>query len=460
MDRSKGGSRVSNQERSIELENKVLAPLVKPSAGYNIVLAILAVIVGIGVVAWFGQLRHGLTVTGLQNQVFWGLYITTFVYFIGISLAGTLVSAVLRLTGQHWQTPITRIAEIITGAALIGAALMILVDMGRPERLLNVFIYGRIQSPLIWDVIALNTYLFGSLLYLYIPMIPDLALCRDRLSESISPIRHKIYSILALGWQNTHEQKERLEKAINVMSVVIIPAGIAVHSVTAWLFGMTLRVGWDNTILAPYFVTSAFFSGVAMVIVVMSIYRKAFGLEKYFTQEMFVKLGWLLLTMALVYAYFNFAELLTEAYKLKGSKEVFLAEIFTGKYAIYFWMFFFANILTPIFLVSWSKTRNITGITIAGVLVIIGVWFKRYIFVIPTLSFPMTPTYYNAAAYSPSLAEWAITIIGLAGFALMIGLFFRIFPVMPVWEVAHEWEKSPATVTDHSLRFGAAKGGK
>jgi len=451
---------VNSADRIAELEIKVLKPLVKPGFGYNLVLVILALIVAIGVFFWFGQLRQGLVVTGLQNQVFWGLYITTFVYFIGISLAGTLVSAVLRLTGQHWQTPITRIAEIITGAALIGAAMMILVDMGRPERLLNVFIYGRIQSPLIWDVIALNTYLFGSLLYLYIPMIPDLAMCRDRLGESISPIRHKIYSILALGWQNTQEQKESLEKAINVMSVVIIPAGIAVHSVTAWLFGMTLRYGWDNSILAPYFVTSAFFSGIAMVIVAMSIYRKAFGLEKYITQEVFVKLGWLLLTMAIVYSYFNFSELLTEAYKLKGSEQAFLSQLFNGKFSGYFWLFFLANILIPIFLISWSKTRNITGITIAGVLIIVGVWFKRYIFVIPTLSFPMTPTYYNAAAYSPNLAEWAITLIGLAGFALLIGLFFRVVPAIPVWEVVHDWEKSTTPVTDHSIRFGAAKGGK
>ncbi len=443
---------MTNNKRSNELVNKTLAPLVKPGLGYNLVLAVLAVIVLVGIFSYTGQLRQGLSVTGMQNQVFWGLYITTFVYFIGISLAGTLVSAVLRLSGQHWQAPITRIAEVITGSALIGALLMIVIDMGRPERLLNVFIYGRIQSPLLWDVIAVNTYLFGSLLYLYIPMIPDLALCRDRLEKSVSSTRHKIYSMLALGWQNTPEQKERLENVIKIMSVVIIPAGIAVHSVTAWIFGMTLRSGWDSTILAPYFVVSAFFSGVAMVIVAMAIYRKAFGLEQYFTVEHFKKLGWLLVAMGLVYGYFNFAELLTEGYKLKGHEQEFLSMFFTGQFAPHFWLFFLSNVLIPLFLLSWSKTRNITGITVAGLLVVIGVWFKRYIFVIPTLSFPNTPTYYGFTPYSPTLQEISITMIGMAGFVLLIALFFRFFPAIPVWEIADDLDKDSTISHINSLR--------
>lgn len=451
---------MTKNERISELENKALEPLVKPGLGYNLVLTVLAAIVLVGVFSYVGQLRQGLGVTGMQNQVFWGLYITTFVYFIGISLAGTLVSAVLRLSGQHWQAPITRIAEVITGSALIGALLMIIIDLGRPERLLNVFIYGRIQSPLLWDVIAVNTYLFGSLLYLYVPMIPDLALCRDRLGKTVSPIRHKIYSILALNWQNTPEQKNRLESVIKIMSVVIIPAGIAVHSVTAWIFGMTLRHGWDTTILAPYFVVSAFFSGVAMVIVATAIYRKAFGLEKYFTAEHFKKLGWLLIAMGLVYGYFNFAELLTEGYKLKGHEKDFLSMFFTGQFAPYFWLFFLTNILIPIFLVSWSKTRNITGITVAGLIVVIGVWFKRYIFVIPTLSFPNTPTYYNFASYSPTLQEISITMIGLAGFALIIALFFRFFPAVPVWEIADDLDSHGTEISNiSSFRVGKLKGG-
>lgn len=433
---------MSSVQNRHELESKVLRPLINPGFTYQAVLLVLAGIVAVGVVNWIGQLREGLIVTGLKNHAFWGLYITTFVYFIGISLAGTLVSAVLRLAGQHWQTPLTRMAEVITGSALIGAVLMILVDMGRPERLLTVFWYGRIVSPLIWDVIAVSTYLAGSLFYLYVPMIPDLALCRDRLKASVSPLRHKIYSILALGWQDTPEQRAALEKAMRVMTIVIVPAGIAVHSVTAWLFGMTLRSGWDNAILAPYFVVSAFFSGTAMVVVIMAIYRKWFKLEEYLTPGHFTKLGWLIVTMAIIYGYFNFSELLTEAYKLKGDEKAFLSMFFTGVFAKYFWLFIAGSILIPIFLVVWSKTRNVVRITMAGLLVVIGVWFKRYIFVIPSLMFPMTPAYENAPLYSPSLAEWSITLIGLAGFLLMIGLFFRYFPAMPVWEMVRERERA------------------
>lgn len=447
---------MDNLTKERELENKVLAPLTSPNLGYNRVLILLSLIIAVGIIFWIVQLKQGLQVTGLQNQTFWGLYITTFVYFIGISLAGTLVSAILRLAGQNWQTPITRIAEVITGAALIGASLMILVDMGRPERVLNMVIYGRIGSPLVWDFIALTTYLAGSLFYLYVPMIPDLALCRDRLGKTISPLRHRIYNILALGWENTPEQQETLERTLKLMSIVIIPAGIAVHSVTAWLFGMTLRSGWDNPILAPYFVASAFFSGIAMVLVAMAIYRKLFKLEEYLTLSHFTKLGWLLVTMAIVYGYFNFAEILTEAYKLKGSEKDFLTMFFTGEFAPYFWIFIVGSILIPIFLISWSRTRTVTGITIAGSLVVIGVWLKRYIFVIPTLAFPMTPTFAEAAKYSPSMAEWSITLIGLAGFALMIGMFFRFFPAIPVWEMVHDGKLAEriGVVTRDNLRGG------
>ncbi|KKM12229.1 hypothetical protein SY88_04595 [Clostridiales bacterium PH28_bin88] len=424
------------------MEAILLAPLVKPRPGYRLTMAVLALIVAWGLYAWAGQARHGLVVTGMRDQVFWGLYIATFVFFVSASLTGTLLSAILRITGYKWQVPITRLAEVITGGALLGAAAMIVADMGRPERLFNVFVYGRIQSPLIWDVIAISTYLTGSLIYLYLPMIPDMAICRDRLGNSVSPFRQKLYSILALGWQNTAEQKKRLEKVMNVMAVVIIPAAVSVHSVTAWIYAMTFRPGWNTTILAPYFVVSAFVSGVAIIIMTMTFYRKMFHLEKYITREQYNKLGWLLLALTMVYAYFSFGELLPGGYKLEGHERELLNLLFSGQQAPLFWFSIFGGIVVPVLLISWPKTRTVAGLTVAAILVTVAMWIKKsYLLVVPTLQVPLMP-FYDLGRYQPTWAEWSITLAGIAGFLLLVTAFFRFFPAVAVWEVAEEWGRA------------------
>lgn len=421
--------------RKVKAEDPLLAPLLHPGWGYNLAIVIMAGLVAWGIYAWVVQLQKGLVITGMRDQVFWGLYISTFIFFVSISLTGTFLSAVLRVTGNTWQLPVARLAEVITDAALLGAAAMIVVDMGRPERLLNVFVYGRMQSPLIWDVIAITSYLVGSLIYLYLPLIPDIALCRDRLGQVVSPARRQLYNLLALGWKDTPAQRERLEKAISAMTVTIIPVAVSVHSVTAWIYAMTVRPGWNSTILAPYFVASAFLSGVAMVIIFMSVYRRAFHLENYITPLQYSKLGWLLLGLTLAYAYFSFAELLPGAYKLEEHEAGLLSLLFTGGQAMLFWFSIFGGIVIPVALICWPKTRNVAGLTIASLLVIVTMWIKKsYLLVVPTLQVPLMP-FFTLGQYRPTLAEWAITVAGIAGFVLVVLLFFRFFPVIAIWEV-------------------------
>src|SRR3990170_1870726 len=163
------------------LEETALAPVTKTSRAYYLWVAFLLMVIAWGVYAYSRQLRDGLIVTGMRDRISWGLYITTFVFFIGISHAGTLISAILRVSQARWRTPITRMAEFITVVALVCGALFVIIDLGRPDRVLNVVVYGRWQSPIIWDVLAITTYLTASLMYLFLPMIPDLALFRDRL---------------------------------------------------------------------------------------------------------------------------------------------------------------------------------------------------------------------------------------------------------------------------------------
>lgn len=448
-------------ESRAELEASLLAPLVKPQLGYTAAVGFLVGIVIWGIYAWVTQLQYGLVVTGMRDQVFWGLYISTFVFFVSVSLTGTLISAVLRLSGYKWQVPITRLAEVITGVALLGAAAMIVADMGRPERLLNVFIYGRLQSPLIWDVAAITTYLVGSLIYLYLPLIPDLALCRDRLGNAVPGYQRRLYSFLALGWQDTPAQRKKLEKAMGIMAVTIIPVAVSVHSVTAWIYAMTFRPGWDNAILAPYFVVSAFLSGVAMVILLMTAFRKAFRLERYLTQEHYAKLGWLLLALTLVYAYFSFAELLPGGYKLEGHEQELLTLLFTGQQAGLFWFSILGGMVLPVLLTCWRRTRTVAGLNVAALLVIVSLWIKKsFLLVVPTLQVPLMP--FPPGVYQPTWTEWSITIAGLAGFVLAVMVVFRFIPLLPVWEMVEEGEKQAARSVgrlEMTGRMAKVKGG-
>ena len=273
---------------------------------YMFVAGLLAVMAWAGY-AYYVQLRDGLVVTGLRNYVFWGIYMTNFVFFIGISHAGTLISAILRVTGAEWRRPITRMAEAITVFALLIGAPMIIIDMGRPDRIPNLLGFGRLQSPILWDLISITTYISGSLMYLYLPMIPDLAECRDRLTDAPA-WKRMIYRVLSLGWRGGEEQKRRLERGVAIMAVLIIPVAVSVHTVVSWIFGMTLRPGWHSTVFGPYFVVGAIFSGIAAILLAMTIFRRVYHLEAYLQEKHFRYLGMLLLVMDVIYIYFTMSE--------------------------------------------------------------------------------------------------------------------------------------------------------
>ena len=219
---------------------------------FRVWTAMLLAVVVWGAFAYSLQFRRGLAVTGMRDQISWGLYISNFVFFIGISHAGTLISAILRVTDTGWRRPITRMAEGITVVALCIGGSMVLIDLGRPDRALNLFRYGRIQSPIVWDVLSVSTYLTGCLIYFYLPLIPDLGIVAA--SSSIGGLRRRIYRALSLGWTGSPAEWRLLEKAISGMAVAIIPLAISVHTVVSWIFAMTLRPGWDSSIFGPYFV--------------------------------------------------------------------------------------------------------------------------------------------------------------------------------------------------------------
>jgi molybdopterin-containing oxidoreductase family membrane subunit len=198
-------------------------------------MALLIVVFLFGVYCYIIQLRQGLVITGMRDFVFWGIYISNFVFFVAISLVGSLVTAILYLMKVSWRAPLTRISEIIAVAAIIFAGLIIIVDMGRPDRVVNMVLHGRIQSPIIWDVMVVSTYMVLSILLLYFPLLPSISYCRDHM-KGIPKWQKRMYTILSLGWKNKAEQYELVKKAVTILSVMIIPVALCIHTVTSWLF--------------------------------------------------------------------------------------------------------------------------------------------------------------------------------------------------------------------------------
>jgi Ni/Fe-hydrogenase subunit HybB-like protein len=409
-------------------EDILLAPIAQTGPGFYWAVTGLSVFILWGAVAYAVQFSEGLGVTGLQQPVSWGFYVTNFVFFIGISHAGTLISAILRLSRAEWRRPITRMAEVITAMVLFIGAGQILVDLGRPDRILNVIRHGRYQSPLLWDATSISAYLSASLTYLYLPMIPDIAILRDRLGKW-----KLFYSVLALGWTGTEQQQRVLNRAIAIMAVLVIPVAVSVHSVVSFVFSMTLQPMWHSTIFGPYFVVGAIFSGIAALIVAMIVFRKAYGLEYYLKPIHFRYLGQLLLIMSLLWFYFTFAEYLTGYYGAEPEE----MKVFWAKFAGPFWPFFWAMVLCNLFVPLACLVRlgrhTIGKVLTASLSIIVGMWLERFIIVVPTLSFPRLP--FPQTFYYPTWVEWGEFAGSLALFALFYLLFTKVFPIISIWEI-------------------------
>jgi Ni/Fe-hydrogenase subunit HybB-like protein len=412
---------------------RIFGPLLHSSRGFYAFVGSLCFLVAMGAYAYYIQLQDGLGATGMRNQVQWGLYISNFVFFIGISHAGTLISAVLRVSNAEWRRPITRMAESITVMALMIGALFPLIDLGRPDRVLNLIIYGRLQSPIVWDFISIATYITGSIIYLYLPLIPDIAECRDRLGET-SRVKRWIYRTLSAGWQGTARQKKTLQKCIGIMAILIIPIAVSVHTVVSWIFAMTLRVGWHSTIYGPYFVVGAIFSGLATLIIAMGFFRRIYHLENYLTFKHFKYLAYLLFTLDIALLYFTLSEYITVAYGGETADAVWLNALFFGQYSTLFWSMFLVGFILPATIIAIPRTRTILWILIAAVLADIGMWIERYLIVVPTLATPQISGSFGS--YLPTWVEATITIGAIAGFVLLYTLFSKIFPIVSSWELA------------------------
>jgi molybdopterin-containing oxidoreductase family membrane subunit len=401
-----------------------------------------------GAFAYVVQLVFGLRVTAMRDYVSWGLYIATFVFFIGISHVGALMSAILRLTGAEWRRPITRMAEAITFASLVFGGLMPVLDMGRPDRLHHLVLHGRVQSPVLWDILCIGTYFVGSTLFLYLPLVPDIAVLREHLS-GVGRFKKRLYRTLSLGWEGTPDQQRRLERCMTVMTAIILPIAVSVHTVVSWIFATTLRPGWNSTIFGPYFVSGALMSGCAAVMVAMGAFRHAYRLERYVTPAHFRRLGLILFALTLIYLYFNVNEYWTLTYKMETAEGRLLHDLFHGSYAPLYWSIQILGILVPLLILGFRRGRSSVRLSvIASLLIVVTSWVKRYVIVVPSMMHPHLGIHDAPAEWSdyfPSVIEWSITAGSLAGFLLLYTGFSRLFPIVSMWETAEGGSQTTAT---------------
>jgi molybdopterin-containing oxidoreductase family membrane subunit len=421
------------------MKEELLRPIQKIGVWGKVWIGFLMAICFLGVYAYYIQESRSKYVTvSLRDYTMWGVYISNFVFFVALSLIGVLMSAVLKLTNFQWYRPLSRIAEVIAVAAIMLAGVSIVAAMGRPDRLHYLFLHGRIQSPIVWDIIVILTYVTTSIILLFIPLIPSMSTCRNHLRNK-PKWQMKMYEWLSFGWEGSPEQWKILKRSVKILTVMVVPLGVSIHTVTAWLFATTLRSEWDSTNFGAYFVSGAFLLGVAGMIVAVFIIRKTYRLENYLTAMHFDKLGKALVFMAFVYIYFNVNEYLVPAYKMDGLHANHLLDLFIGDEAFFYWSVVIFGMGIPAILPLFPQMRKPLPLFIIAFLVVIAAWFKRYLIVIPGLSHPYLPIQDVPDSwkhYSPSLVEMTIVSATFAAMLLIVTLFSRFFPIISVWEVA------------------------
>jgi molybdopterin-containing oxidoreductase family membrane subunit len=428
----------------MNVSDKLINDLVPQKFGkIGVIWTIFLVVVSVaGIIAYIDQVIKGQMVTNMNDYALWGIYISNFVFFVATSFVGALTVAVLRLTKNAWRTPVVRIAEIISLACIIMAGLTIMIDMGRPDRLLYLFIHGRMQSPIIWDVIIIPTYIVLCLLLLYFPLLPDLAILKKHFKKT-KPKLSKIYGKLSLNWTGSLGQKTIQLKSIQILTVLIIPAAFMLQTIDAWLFSTLFRVGWDSTNMGAYFISGASVAGIGALVTVVYVIRRFYKLEDYITNYHFDKLGKFLVLLCLIYLYFNINEYVIPEFTSKKEEITHLNHLYSGQYAPLFYLVNIGGLILPIVVLLFKKGRKPLPMFIMGLLVVLGSWWKRFLIVTPTLLQPFLPIQGVPEKwhhYFPSFHEWIITFGTLAMALLIITILVRYFPIIPIQRTADEQE--------------------
>ncbi len=420
-----------------DVNRDVLRSLTETGTGYYVTLAVAAFVTFLCFFfPWFYQLFYGIAAAGNNHPAVWGTYLSSFIFWIGLSHSGTLLSCVLHLTNSEWRKAMYRSAEAMTLFSLMVAATMVMVHVGRPWFIHwatpypnQMELWPNFRSPLLFDVMAIGTYLTGSSIFIYMGSIPDFAAVRDRTTGW----RRHLYVLLSLGWRGTDTQWHRLNWAYTFLAVLIIPLAVSVHSIVSWDFAMSIVPALHQTIFAPYFVVGAIYSGTAGIVTVMFLLRKYMNFEQYINDVHFDNLGKLLLVLSLIWTYINVLELFTGWYSGTSTELEALKYRLFGYYAPLYWeMILFCGV-APLLLISKRFRTSFVPMLILSIAINIGMYTERFLIIATSLSRQYLPDAWGL--YVPSLVEISIIIGSLAMFTTLFLIFVKIFPSMSIYEV-------------------------
>ncbi len=422
-----------------KMNEMVMESMHETSLTFWVVTGILAIIViyCLGY-EWYVLIMQGQGMAGVTRPDYWGVFLVNTVFWIGISHAGTFISAILRVLKIESRRPFTRAAELMTTFGLVQAGLSIFMHLGRVWLTYWMFpipnermIWPDFHSPLMWDLMAITTYLLCSTMYLILPLIPDLAMARDRTESGwLKPF----YKITAIGFRGTEGEWKNLTTAMNIFAFAIIPVMFSVHTIVSWDFAMATRPGWSSSVFGPYFVIGALHSGMAAVAIVLFLLRSTMKHYKYFIRpEHFGTIGMLMLLVSMAWAYFYFNDYIVPWYGGDKWDKLFQEYTEKGPLAYLWYTMLFVNIAVP-WAILWNKKWRETPWLLAsvGVLINIGMYIERYLIIPVGVTINRMP--FTWRQYYPRI-EIPMTIGTFALFLLLYMLASRVIPLIPVWEV-------------------------
>ena len=441
-----------------QITEDIIKPIeAKPTKWWYLGFTVSLAALGLWLVSVTYLLFTGVGVWGLNKTVDWGWDITNFVWWVGIGHAGTLISAVLLLFRQKWRTAVNRSAEAMTIFAVVCAGSYPLLHAGRPWLIYWVFplpntygsLWSNFNSPLLWDVFAISTYLTVSLVFWYVGLIPDLATIRDRAVG----IRRKIYGLMSFGWNGSAKGWQRFESVSLILAGLSTPLVLSVHTIVSFDFATSVIPGWHTTIFPPYFVAGAVFSGFAMVQTLLIIMRKSMRLEQYITLNHIDVMNKIILVTGSIVGSAYITEFFIAWYSAVPYEQYAFANRMFGPYWWAYWTMMTCNVITPQLFWSRKLRRSLTASFIISIFVNIGMWFERFVIIVTSLHRDYLPS--SWLMYSPTWVEICMYIGSLGLFFTLFFLFAKFLPVIAVAEVKSIYKTS----SEEEIAKTAAKEG-
>ncbi len=381
----------------------------------------------------------GMGLLGVNSPVGWGTMIITFVFWIGIGHAGTLISAILFLFRQKWRTSVARTAEAMTVFAVMTAGIFPLIHTGRPWFDFWLFPYPNqrgplwvnFRSPLLWDVFAVTTYATVSMVFWYVGLVPDFATIRDRAKHKV---RKAVYGALSLGWRGSAKDWTHYEMVYMLLAGLSTPLVLSVHTIVSFDFAVSNLPGWHTTIFPPYFVAGAIFSGFGMVITLMTLVRLGFPQFKdYITIDHMEVMNKIIMATGLMVGYAYASEFFIAWYSGNiYERFVFVNRAF-GDYGWSYWIMVTCNVLIPQIFWIRSMRRNIPVMFVISIFVNIGMWFERFVITVTSLHHDFLPSSWGN--YGWSFFDTGILVGSFGMFLTLFLLYLRAFPAISIAEV-------------------------